>query len=304
MSDIVGIGATVYDTLMVTDGFPAEDTKMQTVTTVIQGGGPCATALAASSKLGVISEYMGTVGSDTYGTFMVEDFKRYGVGTDHIIIKNDCISFHSFVILNVRNSSRTCIWNKGTIPALQPEEINAAAIKGAKVLHLDGHHLDAAIQGAAIAKASNVKVSLDAGGVYPGIERLLPYVDFLIPSEEFALKITGQADVKKAALTLFYQYKPEFVLITQGSKGGIILENNEYTEYQSFKVNAVDTNGAGDVFHGAFIAGYVKGMNVLKAAQFASAVAALKCTNVGARQGIPAYEEIIKFLREKGYHEF
>lgn len=304
MSDIVGIGSTVYDTLMVTNGFPPEDTKMQTEKTVIQGGGPCATALVAASKLGVSSEYMGTVGNDTYGTFMLEDLKKYGVETDNTIVKNDYISFHSFVILNTYNSSRTCVWNKGTIPALQPGEINHSAIKCAKVLHLDGHQLDAAIDAAAIAKENNVKVSLDAGGLYPGIERLLPYVDFLIPSEEFAMKITGQADVKKAALELFSKYKPEFVLITQGSKGGIIFRNNEYTEYQSFKVDAVDTNGAGDVFHGAFVAGYVKGMDVLKAAHFASAVAALKCTKVGARQGVPTYEDTIKFLREKGYNEF
>ena len=57
MSDIVGIGASVYDTLMVTSSYPAEDTKMQASKTIIQGGGPCATALVAASKLGVNSEY-------------------------------------------------------------------------------------------------------------------------------------------------------------------------------------------------------------------------------------------------------
>jgi Sugar kinases, ribokinase family len=304
MSDIVGIGATVYDTLMITEGFPVEDTKLQAVKTVIQGGGPCATALVTSSRLGVSSEYMGTVGNDTYGTFMLDDFKKYGVGTENIIVKNDFVSFHSFIILNSRNSSRTCIWNKGTIPSLQPGEVNISAIKSAKVLHLDGHQLDAAIHAAKVAKANNVKVSLDAGGVYPGIERLLPLIDFLIPSEEFAMKITGLADVKKAASTLFSQYKTELVIVTQGSKGGFIFDGKEYTGYKPFRVEVVDSNGAGDVFHGAFIAGYVKGMNVKKAACFASAVAALKCTKVGARMGVPAYNETIEFLKGNGYNEF
>lgn len=304
MSDIVGIGSTVYDTLMVTDGFPVEDTKMQTIKTIIQGGGPCATALVAASKLGISCEYMGTLGNDTYGTFMLEDFKKYEVGTDSIIIKSNCVSFHSFVILNSKNSSRTCIWNKGSIPALHPDEINRTAIKNAKVLHLDGHQLDAAIEGAKIAKANGVKVSLDAGGVYPGIEKLLPLVDFLIPSEEFARKITNKDDAKKAALSLFTQYKPKFVIVTQGSKGGFIFDGVEYTNYESFKVDAVDSNGAGDVFHGAFIAGYVKGMDVFKAAKFASAVAALKCTKVGARMGVPTFDDTIKYLRGYGYNEF
>lgn len=304
MSDIVGIGATVYDTLMVTEGFPIEDTKLQAAKTIIQGGGPCATALVAAGRLGVSSEYIGTVGNDIYGTYMLEDFKKHGVGTENIIVKNDCVSFHSFVIINNKNSSRTCIWNKGTIPPLLSDEINAAAIKNAKVLHLDGHHLDAAIKGASIAKENNVKVSFDAGGVYPVIEKLLPLVDFLIPSEEFAMEITGQANAKNAAAELFKQYKPEIVVVTQGSKGGFIFSGKEYTNYKSFKVAAVDSNGAGDVFHGAFIAGYVKGMNVIRAVQFASAAAALKCTKVGARIGIPTYEETINYLRENGYYEF
>lgn len=299
MSDIVGIGSTVYDTLMVTSGYPVEDTKMQASKTIIQGGGPCATALVASSKLGVSSEYMGTVGNDTYGRFMIEEFKKYKVGTDNISIKNGYISFHSFVILNSQNSSRTCIWNKGTIPELQPEEINTLAIKNAKVLHLDGHQLNAAIRGASIARENGVKVSLDAGGTYPGIEKLLPLVDFLIPSEEFARKVTGQEDVRKAAYLLFELYRPEVVIITQGSKGGLIYDGKDYYSYQAFKVQAIDSNGAGDVFHGAFVAAYVRGMNVMEAVFFASAAAAIKCTKIGARQGTPTYEETMDFLRTR-----
>jgi len=303
MSDIVGIGATVYDTLMVTEGYPVEDTKMQAVRTVIQGGGPCATALVASARLGVSSEYLGAVGDDTYGAFMLEDFKRYGVGTGHIQVKKGYISFHSFVILNTVTSSRTCIWNRGTIPALMPEEINTDAIKAARVLHLDGHQLDAAVYAAQFARAHGVKVSLDAGGVYPGIERLLSLTDFLIPSEEFALKVSGETDTHKAAGFLFRQFKPEFVIVTRGSEGGLIFDGENYMEYPSFKVEAVDTNGAGDVFHGAFIAGYVKGMDAVKAAHFASAAAALKCTRVGARMGVPGYSETVEFLRRNGYAE-
>ena len=297
MSDIVGIGASVYDTLMVTSSYPAEDTKMQASKTIIQGGGPCATALVTASKLGVSSEYMGILGNDTFGRFMLDDFKKYKVGTDNIIIKNGYISFHSFVILNLQNSSRTCIWNKGTVPELQAEEINTLVIKNAKVLHLDGHHLTAAIKAASIAREYGVKVSLDAGGAYPGIEKLLPLVDFLIPSAEFARKVTGQEDVRKAASFLFGLYEPEVLIVTQGSKGGLIYDGKDYSSYRVFEVDAVDTNGAGDVFHGAFIAAYVRGMNIKEAVDFASAAAAIKCTKIGAREGTPTYEETIDFLR-------
>ena len=304
MSEIVGIGASVYDTLIVTEGFPAEDTKLQATGTMIQGGGPCATALVAARILGATCEYMGCVGNDAYGRFLMDDFQKYGVGTEHTIRKDGCISFHSFVLLNSQNSSRTCIWNRGTVPELQPEEMNIGAVKSAKILHLDGHQLDAAIQAAMVARECGVKVSLDAGGVYPGIERLLPYVDFLIPSEEFAVAVTGQSDVRKAASVLFAKYKPEVLIITQGAKGGFLFHGEEYAPYRSFRVEAVDSNGAGDVFHGAFLAGYGKGMNFRKAAQFASAAAALKCTQVGARRSVPTYENTIQFLRRNGYADF
>ena len=166
-------------------------------------------------------------------------------------------------------------------------------------MHLDGHHLTAAIKAATIARENGVKVSLDAGGAYPGIEKLLPLVDFLIPSEEFARKVTGQDDVRKAASILFKQYGPEFVIITQGSKGGLIYDGKDYSSYRAFEVDAVDTNGAGDVFHGAFVAAYVKGMDIMNATNFASAVAAIKCTKIGAREGAPTYEETMDFLKTR-----
>ena len=304
MSDIIGIGSAVYDILMATESYPAEDTKIQAVKTAVQGGGPCATAIAAACRLGVDGGYMGTLGDDAYGSFLLKDFKKYGVETRNIIVKSGYVSFNSLVLLNLSNASRTCIWSKGTVPGLRPEEVDVSAIKNAKVLHLDGHQLEAAVYAAEIARANRVKVSLDAGGIYHGIEKLLPYVDFMIPSEEFALKITGAVDAEKAAAELFSLCGPEFVIITQGAKGGLIFDGRECSRYRSFPVKAVDSNGAGDVFHGAFIAGYVKGMDVKKAACFASAAAALKCTKVGSRAGTPAYGETIEFIKEMGGNGF
>ena len=81
-------------------------------------------------------------------------------------------------------------------------------------------------------------------------------------------------------------------------------DGENITRYPSFKVNAVDSNGAGDVFHGAFAAATVKGYSPYNSCIFASAVSALKCTKVGARDGVPGYEETLKFLEENGHYEF
>lgn len=90
------------------------------------------------------------------------------------------------------------------------------------------------------------------GGLYEGVERLLPYSDYLIPSIEFALKITKTESVEKAAEILFERYSPRAVVITMGDKGGLIYDGKNAERYPAFNVKAVDTNGAGDVFHGAF----------------------------------------------------
>ena len=102
MTDIIGIGASVFDTLMLAEGVPPEDTKMQAMQTMTQGGGPCATALVAAARLGVSAAYLGNLGDDSYGRFMRADFEKYGVDTSLIATKPGCVSFHSFVLLNTQ----------------------------------------------------------------------------------------------------------------------------------------------------------------------------------------------------------
>lgn len=297
---IIGIGSTVYDTLMVVDDYPIEDTKMQGVETKVQGGGPCATALVAARKLGVSAAYMGLIGDDPFGAFMRNDLQRWGVSTKYIRTIPDCVSFHAVVLLNQKTASRTCVWNKGTVPAPREEDINLDALAHAKVLHLDGHMLDAAIYAAKKCREWGVKVSHDAGGVYPGIERLLPYIDYLIPSEEFALKITGKKTAEEAAQSLYAVYHPELLVLTQGAQGGILLDEQGMRRYDCYPVQVLDSNGCGDTFHGAFVAGKIQGLSNDDACKYASAAAAIKCTRLGARYGMPNDEECRRFLQKRG----
>lgn len=300
MYDVVGIGSALFDTLMLADEFPQEDTKLRSNTTKLQGGGPCSTALVAVKKLGLNSTYMGTVGDDAYGKLIMEEFKKYQVGTENIRIIENCISANAFVLLNTSKSTRTCVWNLGTLPPLDESDVDLDTIKKARFLHLDGLQLDAAIFAAKKAREYGVQVSMDAGGLYSGIDKLLPYVDVLIPSEEFALKFTGCRCAKEALHFLKNKYNPRILVITQGKKGGIIYHNDEIKVYPAFEVDVVDTNGAGDVFHGAYLVGLLKDMDPMACAYFASAASALKCTKLGAREGVPSFEETITFLKSKG----
>ena len=131
--------------LMVVNRFPQEDTKQRGLETRIQGGGPCATALVAASRLGLTTAYMGTVGDDSFGQYMLDDLNRWGVDTSHMRVEHGAVSYHSAVLLNQETGTRTCVWNPGTVHPPEPEQLDERALRACRALHLDGHMLDAAI---------------------------------------------------------------------------------------------------------------------------------------------------------------
>ncbi len=300
MNNIVGIGANVYDTLITIPYYPAEDTKLRASGVIESGGGPCATGLVAASKLGADCYYIGVMSDDNGGVFLKKDFNKYGVNTDLCEIKSGYRSFVSYIWLSEKEASRTCVFDKGDLPPLVLNAHQKQAVADAQILMVDGNEMSAAIEAAKIAKESGTKVLYDAGGLYDGIENLLPYADILIPSEEFALGHTGKAGAEEASKALFEAYSPEVVVVTQGKEGGVLYDGNEVVKYPAFLVDAVDSNGSGDVFHGAFAFAVKMGYNYKKACVFSSAVSALKCTKVGARQAVPTFEETIEFLKERG----
>lgn len=300
MIKIVGIGANVCDTLITVPNYPKEDTKLRANTVSQSGGGPCATGLVAASKLGEKCAYIGTLTDDSAGKFLMEDLKKYGVSTEFVNVNPGHTSFSSYIVLAEDEATRTCVFHKGDIPKWELTEAQKKAIADSEILMIDGNDMDEAIEGVKIARENGTKVLYDAGGLYDGVEKLLPYADILIPSEEFALGHTGTKCAEDAAKILFEKYSPEIVVITQGKAGGIVFDGKEINRYPAFLVEAVDSNGSGDVFHGAFAFAITNKMSYNKACIFSSAVSALKCTKIGARCGVPTYEETIEFLKERG----
>ena len=112
---------------------------------------------------------------------------------------------------------------------------------------------------------------------------------------------TGCDSAEAAARELYRRYAPEVVVVTQGKRGGLLYDGNKTVAYPIYPANVVDSNGSGDVFHGAFAAGVVKGYDFLKCCHFASAVSALKCTGVGARESVPAFDTVKAYMKENGY---
>lgn len=307
MKKIVGIGANVFDTLVMLPEYPTEDTKMKADEIKSVGGGPTATGLVAAAKLGagldVKVDFIGSIADDDRGHYLLSDFSNWGVGTENVSVEKNCESFCSFVLLSAKEKTRTCVFHRGNKPPPVLNDLQKRALRDSDILMVDGNELDAAIEGAKLIREAGGKVLYDAGGLYEGIEKLLPHVDILIPSEEYSLGHTGCKTAEEAAKKLFDTYHPEVVVITQGKRGGIVYDG-ELTSYGIINTEVVDSNGAGDVFHGAFAFAMTRGWDYRKCAMFASATSSLKCTRVGARAAVPSYDEVINILKENGYNEF
>ncbi|MDD6995493.1 MAG: PfkB family carbohydrate kinase [Candidatus Borkfalkiaceae bacterium] len=294
MKKVVGLGACVLDTLISCDTYPREDTKQKAESVFVSGGGPVGNALVVMSKLGLNASVLGNFAGDTAGVYLLNDFKKYGVDTSYAHVVKNASSFTSYILLSADKKTRTCLFDRGTVPD-DPAALDFSVLDSAAVLHLDGNYLRCAVAAAKYAKEKGVKVSLDAGGLYENIQTLLPYADILIPSAEFAKGITGAAEIPAAMEILQKKYAPEILAVTDGSNGGFYWNGERAVHYESVKVNAVDTNGAGDTFHGAFIAAYCEGKTPEESCAFANKVAAYKCTQKGART-YPLSKEIAQNL--------
>ena len=301
MADIVGIGCSVFDMMLIVDRFPEDDEKTSARGSKVQCGGPCAVAMIAASKLGVSTAYQGNWGDDLYGTATKANLGKYGVDLSATKVIPGMHSMHCVVISNQSNGHRTCIGGGDVSPELTmtEEDVDLEPILKAKYLHLDGNNSRAALYAAKKAKEAGVKVSLDLDVKSGECEELAKITDILIPSERAAASAAGTEDMFEAARILQEKYHPETLVITMGPEGGVYMDAGEPKKYPAFPVNAIDSNGAGDVFHGAFLAAKVKGMTDYEAACFASAASALKCTHFGASEGAPDWESVEKFLAER-----
>lgn len=301
MGTIVGIGACVFDTLYSIPTYPTEDTKLRATGSKTAGGGPVATGLVAAAKLGARAAYIGVLSDDNGGVFLKKDFEKYGVDTDLIRIESGYRSFASVLWLCADRATRTCVFDKGDLPPLVLDAAQKEAVANAALLMVDGNELEAAVEAAGIARANGVPVLYDCGGLYPNVERLLALTDIMIPSEEFACGHTGAATAEEAARILYARYQPRVVVITQGKRGGLLYDGQALTPYPVYPATVVDSNGSGDVFHGAFAAAVTMGFDYQKCCHFSSAVSALKCMGVGARESVPDFQTVKKYMEEHHY---
>ena len=293
--DVVGMGLNSVDFLSVVPKFPVPNSKMEMLQFSKQGGGQVATAMVALSRWGVKTKYIGKVGGDELGQFSLHSIRQEGVDVSSVMIEPNATNQFAMIIVDGPTGERTILWNRDERLMYRQEELQKEGVCSGKILHLDGHDIHAALQCAKYAKEEGIPTIIDLDKVEPLTSKLIKEIDFVITSSRFPTLYTGISNQKKALLEL-QKHTSGFVCATLGHEGAIALVNKEFLMLKGFEVNAVDTTGAGDVFHAGFINGLLQNWEVVEILRFANAVAALKCRGLGGRKGIPILEEVQKIL--------
>jgi sugar/nucleoside kinase (ribokinase family) len=298
--DVVGLGLATLDILFQTPRLPNSNDCFPIAALEMQGGGPGATALVALSKLGANCNYLGSIASDDTATQIISELRRYGIDTEHSPKRDSGVSSASVILVEQSNGQRAILFQKSTSQDLQPEEVPLDLIKNARALHLDGFFTPAAIHAARIAREHNVLVSLDGGAgelMWDELTELLPLVDILVVAKKFAFETTGKQDILVAGMNLLNTYRNQQVVITDGEHGSWYWDRHTHFHQPAFQVDVVDTTGAGDTFHGAYLYACLQPeWTPQYRLKFASAVAALKCTQIGGRKGIPTLAQTQQFI--------
>ncbi|HVP37414.1 MAG TPA: PfkB family carbohydrate kinase [Terriglobales bacterium] len=296
--DCLGFGICPLDYLSILDPYPGLDEKADVVASSVQGGGPVPTAMAMMAKLGAKVSFVGKIGDDYEGTVIRSELEKFGVDVNYLLIDHKVKSLKAFIWVDKNSGKRTVALDKTWMKPVTPKEISFLKDVSFEYLHLDGRDIEANIFLAKKAKKNGSEVILDLGSMRVDIENLFPLVDYLVVSRKFAFDYTRLEDLSQACSEL-KKIGFKCVVITLSEKGCVWTDSSKVNYFPGFKIEVVDTTGAGDVFHGAFIYGLLKKWKMERIIEFASACAALKCMKLGGRQGIPSLKQVQDFLKRR-----
>ena len=297
--DVVGLGVSTIDLLMVVDELPGSELVQKAHGTAVAGGGPVATALVALARLGAKTAMLDRLGDDLFGRMILEEFRRAGVDTSGIAIAQGKSSSQASILVRRRDGARAITFAPGDSGELDAAHLAADTIRAAGILHLNGRHWDASLRAAQVAREAGVKISFDGGShrFQPAHRELMQLVDICIVAREYAEAFTGEVDPVKAAHSLL-EAGPGIVAVTCGTDGShVAARGGDHFHQIAFSVEPViDTTGAGDAYHGAFLFALIRGYSLRDSARMASAAGALNTRALGGRAALPAFAELEVFL--------
>lgn len=291
--DVLCVGATSYDFVFWVNHHPEPDEKAVAESFVRCGGGPAANASVTVSRMGLKSAFAGYLGWDVFGRLHMEELQSAGVNTE-LVVRGEYPTPVSSVW--VKPSGERSLVNYRSADSVLHPEISDFTNIHPKVILFDGHEPGLSISLLKEARARGIKTVLDAGSWNKGPSQLFDKVDHLVCSAQFAHEFAGTSS-PEAALRKLISHNPS-VVITLGKEGLIWRNAHGEGRIPAFQVAVKDSTGAGDVFHGAFAGCLAMGKRWGDTLLYSSAAAALSCTRLGARTGIPEGAEVERFLEK------
>ena len=262
----------------------------------IVAGGKGANQAIAAGRLGGNVHMIGTVGHDTYGMKMIEEFNHEKINTKGIKIAEQSTGMAMVTVDEA--GSNTIVVCPGANDELSLDWINQnkSIIKNASYailqLEIPMETVEFTIK---VAKESDVRVILNPAPVNKISKDIYPLIDILTPNETEIVRLTGEADYKKGARKLL-GYGVKEVIVTLGSKGCYYLNKNDDFIIKGYRFNTIDTTAAGDSFNGALAVALTEGKTIKQALLFANAVGGLTTTKIGASKSLPYRKEVEEYL--------
>ncbi len=299
--DAVGFGLNMTDLLVVLERFPAPDSKQPVRRQAYSQGGQAASAMVACARLGWRARYVGCFGDDENGQQGRSSLAAEGVDTSACRVASDTRNGMSVILVEEGTGARTVLWSRDPGLKLQPEDVDPAAVGAGRVLLVDCHDTAASTAAARHARRAGARIVIDVEHVRDGIDALLAEIDLIVTAQDLPAALTGKGTPGAALRAIRDAYHPALVCMTLGAEGSLALIGDAEIRTPGFRVPVVDSTGAGDVFRGGFIAGWLRGgddAEVEDVLRYANAVAALKCRGLGAREASPTPAEVDALIRD------
>jgi ribokinase len=294
---VIGIGYAVIDYLGIIPHMPQfDDVRSAGVQEwLVSGGGPVGTALVALARLGARVAYIGQLGDDMIGRAVRREFVREGVDVSRLQHRTDVRSPSTLALVEAGTGRRAFISFKDPDADMELAPSDRRAIESAAILHMDSWYPALGLPAARIARQAGVQVSLDAYRMTDRTAEWVALTDILIAAEPFTRDYTGHTDLEQASRALLEQ-GPHLVVTTLSERGCFVATQDTMFHAPGLEVTVVDTTGAGDAFHGAFLYGLLQAWKLPQIARFANVVGALACRALGGRTSIPALDEVKPYL--------
>ena len=301
MKNIYVLGSINMDMVITTPYIPAEGETLTGSNFFLNGGGKGANQAVAAAKQNVTTYLIGNVGNDIFGKDLISNLTDYNVSTTYLHKLNNTPTGVAMIIIH--NNDNRIILDGGANHKISLKQIDEALVNANEndifITQLE-NNIDAVIYGLKKAKEHKMITIFNPAPAKVLDIEIYNYIDYLILNETECEILGGLYPEGETQINEVYKkLGVKNLIITLGSKGSLLVKENEIQQIKPNKVNAVDTTAAGDTYVGVFASQLAKGISEIDGLNYASIASSLTCLKEGAQQSIPYESEVLDYIEKK-----